>query len=568
MQSYHPNGQPQYAQQPQYPQYPQYPATPYPQNGSAWYTPVPAPESKARPAPKKGKRSGGNGGGSKNSRQSPGTPQKPPKRSSFKWQFVKFLVLLLVLGGISLWGYSYKIQSDARPYLNTFLDNITIDGIDVSGMTKEQASAAVWAQASAKQTGWYVRLKNASGQYTDITSETLNIQFDPSQALEQAWTIGRTPSQRPKTFVNAVMDRLAPVTFLGEVERMKKSSAEFYSIQPSADTAPVDTILQRLEVLALVAPQDAKLIGFNPDDALNPFAFQQERIGQRLDTAALKEQILQMVQTFQSGEVLVAPEPVYPEVTVADLQKNVSLLCRAVTPIDRHSTEERNNNIRVAFERINGLEIGNGSKFSFNKVVGRRTERNGFFPAFEYNYGELVTGWGGGVCQASTTVYLAAIQAGMTITDRTPHSTPVSYTQLGQDATVSDDRLDFTFRNNLGSPVYMTAHLVPDAANKSRLLCEVRIYGPSTGNTSYRLFSEVVEIIPAPIEEERINDTKGTHVTYVGEEKVVIAASAGSVVNSYLITYVDGQEIDRKLISTDTYPNRKARIYVGVTPVF
>ena len=99
------------------------------------------------------------------------------------------------------------------------------------------------------------------------------------------------------------------------------------------------------------------------------------------------------------------------------------------------------------------MSIPNGSKFSFNDTVGPRNFSTGFLPAIEYAYGTEQWGWGGGVCQASTTVYLAAIQSGMTILSREPHSMAVSYTEYGKDATVSDTRgreIDFSFRNESG----------------------------------------------------------------------------------------------------------------------
>ena len=76
--------------------------------------------------------------------------------------------------------------------------------------------------------------------------------------------------------------------------------------------------------------------------------------GQRLDVTAVKEQILEMVSTLQSGEILLETTPIAPTVTVAELEKNVELRYRATTAISKNSTEDRTNNIRVAFERING----------------------------------------------------------------------------------------------------------------------------------------------------------------------------------------------------------------------
>lgn len=523
----------------QYPPYSQ-----YPQNGSAWYAPMPG---NAQPGTAK-RKTGRNGGG-----------RNPRKRKSFKWQLIKFLLILILLVGAAAGIYIFKVQSDVRPYQAVFLDNISIDGINLSGMTWEEGSSAVWAQAREKQGSWRVRLRNAAGSYKDITAETLGITFDPSAALEEAWAIGHDVNPQKRRTIFELND---------EINQMKGSSRDFYSMQQSANTAPIDEILAMLENAAYVEPQDAVLLGFNPDDTVNPFSFQNERMGQRLDTTAVKEQILDMVHTFQSGEILLEPELIPPQVTKADLQKTVALRYRAVTPIDKSSTENRTQNIRIAFSKINGLKITDGSRFSFNKVVGKRSEKNGFLGALEYAYGELVEGIGGGVCQASTTVYLAAIQSGLTITERKPHSNPVSYTKQGQDATVNDTKgheMDLGFKNTSGGTIYLSAHVIQDKSNKNRLLCEVRIYGLSLENTRYELESELVQNLPIPDEADIIEDKKATYVTYVGEEKV-FEGKEGSIWDTYLCTITDGVQVDRKKISTDTYPNRKKKIYVGVTP--
>ena len=215
------------------------------------------------------------------------------------------------------------------------------------------------------------------------------------------------------------------------------------------------------------------------------------------------------------------------------------------------------------------MTLNDGERFSFNKVVGKRTQKNGFYQAFEYSYGELTPGWGGGVCQASTTLYLAVVQAGLKIVDHTAHSTRVTYTAMGEDATVSDTRgheIDFSFRNNSGGMVFLAAHVLTDPSNKKRLLCEVRVYGLDLGNTHYELETEIVEKLAMPTEPEYIEDTKAKYVTYTDEEKTVIEASEGFVVDTYLCTVTDGVQTNRVKIARSTYKNRAARIYVGVTP--
>lgn len=488
---------------------------------------------------------------------------KPPKRHTFRGQLIKFLVILLLLAGAAGGIYLWKIQAEVKPYTTVFLDNVYVDGINLSGMTWDQGSQAVQKQIDEKLNSWYVRLKSPAGEYKDITAKTLGISRDPKQALEQAWMVGHETSATHRKDIFELKK---------EIDTAKSTENSFTSAEQSGDTAPIDDILDKLANAAYVAPQDAVLISFDPDNTAQPFTFQNEVVGKQLDQLdvdSIRTQILDMVNNFTSGEILVQPTDIPPQVTVADLQKQYALRFRAVTPIDSHSTDARNDNIRLAFSKINGMTLENGKTFSFNKVVGRRTQANGFLAAYEYSYGELTLGWGGGVCQASTTVYLAAVQAGMKITDHTAHSTPVSYTSLGEDATVSDTRgheVDFAFKNTSGGRVYLTAHVLTDPTNKKRLLCEVRIYGLDLGSTSYRLETETVETLEKPTEPEIIEDTKAKYVTFTDEQKTVIEASEGYVVDTYLVTVVDGADISRVKIATSTYKNRAARIYVGVTP--
>lgn len=489
-----------------------------------------------------------------------GAASRPPRKGSLKWQLIKVLILLVVLAGAGVGIYVWKTQSDVRPYTNVFVENVYVDGLNLSGMTWEEGTNAVLRQINEKLSSWYVRLRSPAGEYKDITAQALGISRDPTQALSQAWAVGHETS---------VSNRKTIFQLKEEIEAAKRTTNEFSSVELSGDTSSIDGILSMLENAAYVAPKDAAVLSFDPDNTAQPFTFQREVIGKKLDVEAIKAQILTMVDTFTTGEVLVKPDDVAPAVTLSSLQPYYALRFRAVTPIDAHSTDERNNNIRVAFSKINGLVLNSGDRFSFNKVVGRRTEKNGFYQAFEYSYGELTPGWGGGVCQASTTVYLAVVQAGLSITDHTSHSTKVTYTNMGEDATVSDTRgheIDFAFRNTSGSKVFFSAHVITDPSNKKRLMCEVRVYGLDLGNTRYELETEVVEKLPMPTEPEYIEDTKAKYVTYTDEEKIVIEASEGFVVDTYLATVVDGVQTERTKIARSTYKNRAARIYVGVTP--
>jgi len=282
-------------------------------------------------------------------------PKKRPKRS-LKWQFVKLLLILALLAVAVHAGYVWKVESDVKPYANVFLDNISVDGIDLSGKTWDEGSRLVWDQINQKQNGWYIRLRNERGDYKDITAQTLGISFDPTAALQQAWAIGHDPS------MDAFQLQM-------EIELAKSQANAFSSAEQSADTTPIDTILQTLEQAAYRAPSDAYIISFNPDDENEPFTYQPEIYGQRLNTAAIREQILAMVGSLQSGEILLQTEILYPNVTVEQLSRTVALRNRSVTAISTSSTEDRTENIRIAMRKINGTILEPGKTFSFKVKV-------------------------------------------------------------------------------------------------------------------------------------------------------------------------------------------------------
>ena len=492
----------------------------------------------------------------------PGGNYRPRKRKNrgFGWQMLKLLFVLLAVAAIGVGIYVGKTYLDVAPYTSVFLDGVSVDGINLGGMTWAEGETAVRNQIKEKLGSWYVRLKSDNGYYKDITAETLGISRDPGDALEAAWAVGHATDADGHVTIFELQNDLVAA---------RASAYSYSSVEYDADTTVIDDILSKVAGAAYVEPQDAKMLSFNPDSTTEPFTFQQEVIGRRLDTEAIKNEILQMIGTFESGEVLMQPVTLYPSITVADLEKYYTLRARVVTPIDSKSTDARNENIRVAFSKINGYILNDGSKFSFNSIVGRRTLENGFYRAYEYNYGDLVMGIGGGVCQASTTVYLAAMNTGMELVDHTSHSQKVSYTDLGMDATVTDTigaAKDMSFRNNSGGQIFMAAHVIEDQSNKKRLQCEVRIYGMDQGDVYYKLETEVVKVLLPPSDPQIVYDSKGEYVTFDKPIKTLTEAAEGYVVDTYRVTMQNGAQISRDKITRSTYPARQEKIAQWTQP--
>jgi hypothetical protein len=118
-----------------------------------------------------------------------------------------------------------------------------------------------------------------------------------------------------------------------------------------------------------------------------------------------------------------------------------------------NSPAGRTNNIILATAKINGTILESGAVFSFNKTVGPRTIAAGYQEALIFVGDEIVPGIGGGICQVSSTLYNTALEAGMQIVERHPHTLPVIYCPPQQDATVSWGSADFKFKNTLDRPL-------------------------------------------------------------------------------------------------------------------
>lgn len=125
--------------------------------------------------------------------------------------------------------------------------------------------------------------------------------------------------------------------------------------------------------------------------------------------------------------------------------------------------EGRLTNIRLAAGQINGAVIPPGASFSFNQTVGERTAAKGYQKAIVFKDKEELMGLGGGICQLSSTLYLAALQGGLEVTERHAHQLPVHYVEQDQDAAIEFGSLDLVFVNNTDRPLRVGAWLTEEA---------------------------------------------------------------------------------------------------------
>lgn len=219
------------------------------------------------------------------------------------------------------------------------------------------------------------------------------------------------------------------------------------------------------------------------------------------------------------------------------------------------STDERKSNIKLAASALNNAFIDVGGELSFNAIVGERTVTRGYKSAKIIVNGEFVEGVGGGVCQVSTTLYNAALLAGLKITEYHAHSLPVSYVARSFDAMVNSGSADLKFINNTDNPIYLKTY-----ANGEILRIEV--YGQPLELTFERK-SVTIEEIPAPEYDEIYDDNGDYPELYEGERLFVKYGRAGYKSEGYLIAVKNGKTVKIRKIRSDYYKPVKGLIVHG-----
>lgn len=209
----------------------------------------------------------------------------------------------------------------------------------------------------------------------------------------------------------------------------------------------------------------------------------------------------------------------------------------------KDSPEERKFNIRLALKSLDGKSIMPGEEFSFNKVVGLRTEERGYKKALVIFKGRYTEGVGGGVCQVSSTLYNAWLLGGLDVVSVTAHSLPSSYVELSRDATVSE-YIDLILRNPTDAEIFI-------ATNYDEEKITINLFGKKR-DCEYKLQSETIKVIP--YEEEIIElDEVGENEFFIGKDGYI----------SRLILSIEkgGRTLSKREIRRDYYkPQNSVKI--------
>jgi vancomycin resistance protein YoaR len=215
-------------------------------------------------------------------------------------------------------------------------------------------------------------------------------------------------------------------------------------------------------------------------------------------------------------------------------------------------TDSQRHNARLSADELNGAVVPPGGVFSFNRTVKSWSLDQGYVKAPVSFDGELVRAFGGGVCQTSTTLYNAALLAGLSILERHPHEFAATYAPPGRDAAVAYPGIDLRFQNPYPWPLRIQAE-----ARGGRV--EVRILGAEKPAHAVEISTDVVTAtVPRRLTRVAPADGRRGYLRSPG-------AAGGRVVTYRTITAPEGTS-RRERLSDDTYRamNRVIRVEAGL----
>lgn len=435
-------------------------------------------------------------------------------------------VAIVLLGGYAV--LCTQVNEEA------ILPKTTVNGVDLSGMTKEEAAAALSEDFQTRRANAAVKVAVDGQDYTiqvgdtltldcsavaeDITAVNRGAFLTRGAALLKNMVSGSHKNFFPSVTDNEKLEQNIQTSGLMEIDTTVQTT---YQVNPQTKDLDiskgitghsVDEAALTESIYAAVAADDYETVIDCPMltgtvNELDWDALQKDICRSASDaTLSLSDDrrsytIVESVTSvdldmesaktsFDEAEegTVVAVPLVYtePEITTQNLKDNlfVDVLSSYETPV--RGSDGRRSNVRLAGQKINGIILLPGDSFSYNNTLGERTAENGFYPAPAYLYGETIMEYGGGICQVSSTLYSATLYANLQIDERHNHTYASSYIGLGMDATVSWEGPDFQFTNNQKYPIKIDAGMWDGNAS-------VQILGTKTTTNRVEIRSDVLD---------------------------------------------------------------------------
>ena len=477
----------------------------------------------------------------------------------------------------------------------TILNGISIQGIDVSNLTKEEAlnkiSLAVNEHISPNMQAYH-------GEFEcEFSPSQLDANFDITSAVDKAYGIGRSDNIFKNNFsiLNVLMSGLninievtydteslnSIITNINDLLPDKLVNPDYYIdntsliITSGTDGYIVDNNKFTYEVLQALSniressrfeipvknatasniniDEIYKNIYKSPTDAYfttNPYTFYPSSTGLEFDISI--DDAKKMLEEKQE-QYTIPLKITYPNVSTNDIGFDAfpDQLSSFSTSF-KSSNSNRSTNIRLCASKINGVVLMPGETFSFNSTVGKRTPEAGYKEAPAYLNGKTIMDYGGGICQVSSTLYNAVLYSNLEITERYNHGYQPSYVKSGLDATVSWGGPDFKFTNNRNYPI----KIMTDTSNK---ILNIYIYGLKTENDyTVKLEARYLSTIYYSTTYQKDSSLAP------GETRTIQSGSNGCKTATYKYLYDKaGNLVSSECISRDTYNPHNAIIAVG-----
>lgn len=333
--------------------------------------------------------------------------------------------------------------------------NIYISGVNVGGMTYQEAINVITTKTYNQQE---INLPYQDKNY-QISTEEIGLKYDYFGTASRAFNLVRTG--------NIIFDSYQRINLL------------FHPIKIGYLTQIDENKLD--DNVAKIASE------INKDPIEAKFTFDGKKVTEfQTSSNGLRVNILDIENKIQSGDFSfeLPVDVVYPAVSTDQINNlGIKELIGTGNSTYFHSIPGRVFNVDLAARRINGTLVKPGDTFSFNQTLGDVSKFTGYQQAYIISGGHTVLGDGGGVCQVSTTLFRAALNAGLPIVERTAHAYRVGYYEQnsppGLDATVYAPEPDFKFKND--TPGYILIEAKNDPNNYSLVF---DIYGTSDGRVS------------------------------------------------------------------------------------
>lgn len=429
---------------------------------------------------------------------------------------------------------NYNILMKETLDVDTFYDGIYVENVNLGGKTINEAKELLIEKEKALRDNVNIKF-NSKGKTSLITQDDFDYIYNTDEILKEAYSLGRYGENWVR--YNQILHMHNVPVYLNIECKFDESSIN----------KAVEKVLNDINVL----PQDAKVSTFNIlqnpkftyKDGVKGFEVNRDEVAKDISDILSKED--------KTGDIDLTTVETNYSVTAKDL-KDRNVLLSSFSTVSSNNLNG-NHNMGLALKITNGSIIEDGSLYSFNEKTGDTTDpSNGYLLAGAILNGKMIQSYGGGICQASTTIYGAAIRADLDIVERSNHSWKSAYVRIGLDAAINYPRTDLKFRNNTGYPIYIGSYM-----KGTVLTCEIYGY-KSFDYDNVDVKSHVTEVIPPP-ETKYIKDSSLPS----GKRVVEMKSKTGYKAEAEVVFYKEGKEVKRKILPPSYYKEAAGIVRVG-----